>query len=171
MWSSRSKETRSLKQIPMPEEVQSGMTKEVRPNEESWNEFYGIKICICPLQAVAFIIWSLGQKWSTVPFTRALKYYIPLGDISIVAWPSSLKREAYGMGKELGHHLGRGTRFRHEGGVEDLLLPDGITSTGSTQEEVILALCHYNIGTLHGSQLSCIGGMSRRWGLEKHKHW
>jgi len=67
-----------------------------------------LKICICPLQAVAFIVWSLRQKWSTVPYTRALKYYIPLGDISIVAWPSSLKREAYGMGKEPGHHLGRG---------------------------------------------------------------
>lgn len=67
-----------------------------------------LKICIYPLQAVAFIVSSLGHKWSTVPFTRALKYYIPLGDISIVAWPSSLKREAYGMGIELGHHLGRG---------------------------------------------------------------
>lgn len=71
------------------------------------------------------------------------------------------------MGKDLGHHLGQGHGFRHEGEVEDLLLPDGITSIGSAQEEVILALCHYNIGTLHGSQLSCIGGMSRRWGLEK----
>lgn len=68
--------------------------------------------------------------------------------------------------EELGHHLGWGTRFRHEGGVVDLLLPDGITSTGSTQKEVVLALCHYNVGTLHGSQLSCVGGMSRRWGLE-----
>lgn len=55
---------------------------------------------------------------------------------------------------------------RHEEGGKELLLPDGITSTGSTQEEVTLALCHHNIGTLHGSHLSCIGGMSRRWGLE-----
>lgn len=105
---------------------------------------------------------------------RALKYYIPLGDISIVAWPSSLKREAHGMGEETGVSFGMGTRFRHEGGVEELLLPDGITSTGSTQKEVTLALCHYNIGTLHGSQLSCIGGMSRRRWLEtwrnKHEH-
>lgn len=105
---------------------------------------------------------------------RALKYYIPLGDISIVAWPSSLKREAHGMGGKTGASFGTGTRFRHEGEVEELLLPDGITSTGSTQKEVILALCHYNIGTLHGSQLSCIGGMSRRWWLEKwrnkHEH-
>lgn len=74
-----------------------------------------------------------------------------------------------------GASFGMGTRFRHGRGVEELLLPDGITSIGSTQEEVILALCHYNIGTLHGSQLSCIGGVSRRWGLEKgrnkHKNW
>lgn len=101
---------------------------------------------------------------------RALKYYIPLGDISIVAWPSSLKREAHGMGEETGASFGTGTRFRHEGEVVELLLPDGITSTGSTQKEVILALCHYNVGTLHGSQLSCIGGMSRRWGLEKWRN-
>ena len=62
-----------------------------------------------------------------------------------MAWPSSLKREAYGMGEDLGGGgivFGTGTRFRHEGGGEDLLLPDGITSAGSTQEEVILALCH-----------------------------
>lgn len=71
------------------------------------------------------------------------------------------------MGKELGHHLGRGHGL---GMKEELLLPDGITSTGSTQEEVVLALCHYNVGTLHGSQLSCVWGMSRRWGLEvKHE--
>lgn len=69
-------------------------------------------------------------------------------------------------GERTGASFGTGTRFRHEGGVEELLLPDGITSTGSTQEEVVLALCHYNVGTLHGSQLSCIRGMSRRWGLE-----
>ena len=87
-----------------------------------------------------------------------------------MAWPSSLKREAYGMGGRTGASFGTGTRFRHGGGLEDLLLPDGITSTGSTQEEVILALCHYNIGTLHGSQLSCVGGMSRRWGLEKGRN-
>lgn len=48
---------------------------------------------------VVFIVSFPSQKWSTVPFTRALKYYIPLGDISIVAWPSSLKKEAYGMGE------------------------------------------------------------------------
>lgn len=147
------------------------MTKEVRPNEELWNGFCNITIFTFPLQAMEFIISSLGQKWSTVPFTRALKYYIPLGDISIVAWPSSLKREAYGMGEELGHHLGWGHGL---GMKKELLLPDGITSTGSTHEEVILALCHYNIGTLHGSQLSGIRGVSRRWGLakerNKHKH-
>lgn len=98
----------------------------------------------------------------------ALKYYIPLGDISIVAWPSSLKREANGMGEDLGGvSLGTGTRLKCEEEAEDLLLPDGITSTGSTSEEVTLALCHYNIGALHGSQLSCIGGMSRRRGLER----
>lgn len=70
-------------------------------------------------------------------------------------------------GGRTGASFGTGTRFRHEGGVEELLLPDGITSTGPAHEEVILTLCHYNIGTLHGSQLSGIGGMSRRWGLEK----
>lgn len=74
-------------------------------------------------------------------------------------------------GEELGHHLGWGHGL---GMKKELLLPDGITSTGSTQEEVILALCHYNIGTLHGSQLSGIRGVSRRWGLakerNKHKH-
>ena len=69
-------------------------------------------------------------------------------------------------GERTGASFGTGTRFRHEGGVEELLLPDGITSTGSTQEEVVLALCHHNVGTLHGSQLSCVWGMSRRWGLE-----
>lgn len=78
-------------------------------------------------------------------------------------------------GGRTGASFGAGTRLRHEGGVEELLLPDGITSAGSTQEEVVLALCHYNIGPLHGSQLSCIGGVSRRWGLQKgrhkHKHW
>lgn len=72
-------------------------------------------------------------------------------------------------GGRTGASFGTGARFRHEGGVEKLLLPDGITSAGSTQEEVILALCHYNIGTLHGSQLSCIGGMSRRWGLKRRQ--
>lgn len=32
-------------------EVRSGMTKEVRPNGESWNEFYNIKnlhLSVCP---------------------------------------------------------------------------------------------------------------------------
>lgn len=66
-------------------------------------------------------------------------------------------------GERTGASFGMGTRFRHEGGVEDSLLPDGITSTGSAQEEVILALCHYNVGTLHGSQLGCVGGMSGGW--------
>lgn len=65
-----------------------------------------------------------------------------------------------------GASSGMGMPFRHEEGVEELLLPDGITSIGSTQEEVILALCHYNVGTLHGSQLSCVGGVSRRWGWD-----
>lgn len=73
-----------------------------------------VKFSVCPLQAAAFIVGSPGQKWSTVPFTRALKYYIPLGDISIVAWPSSLKREPYGMGEELGHNVGGAARFGRE---------------------------------------------------------
>lgn len=72
-------------------------------------------------------------------------------------------------GEETGASFGMGTRIRHEGDVEELLLPDGITSTGATQEEVILPLCHYNIGTLHGSQLSCVGGVSRRWGLQRSR--
>lgn len=76
-----------------------GMTREARP---SGMNFDIKRIYICPLQAVAFVschILSVGQKWSTVPFTGALKYYIPLGDMSIVAWPSSLKREAFGEGE------------------------------------------------------------------------
>lgn len=86
-----------------------------------------------------------------------------------MAWPSSLKREANRNGGGTGASSGMGAWFRHGQGVEKLLLPDGITSTGSTQEEVILALCHYNVGTLHGSQLSCVGRVSRRWGLMKEK--
>lgn len=78
-------------------------------------------------------VLSLRHKWSTVPFTRALKYYIPLGDISIVAWPSSLKRggvwDVGRTGASVGTEGKEGTRFRHDGGVEKLLLPDGITST------------------------------------------
>lgn len=96
-------------------EVQSGMTKEFRPNEELWNEFYDVKNLhlSSPGSGIHHLISRSEVEYCT--FTRALKYYIPLGDISIVAWPSSLKREAYGMGEELGHHLGRGTWFRHEG--------------------------------------------------------
>lgn len=43
-------------------------------------------------------------------------------------------------GGRTGASFGTGTRFRHDEGVEKLLLPDGIPSTGSTQEEVTLAL-------------------------------
>lgn len=73
-------------------------------------------------------------------------------------------------GRPGGVSLGTGTRLKCEEEAEDLLLPDGIPSTGSTSEEVTLALCHYNIGALHGSQLSCIGGMSRRRGLERWRN-
>lgn len=66
------------------------MTIEARLNE-LWNEFWGLQE-FCPLQAVVSINWnilSLDDKWNTVPLNRALKYYIPLGDISIVAWPAA----------------------------------------------------------------------------------
>lgn len=65
--------------------------------------------------------------------------------------------------------IGTGRRFGHEGEVEDSLLPDGIPSTGATSEPVTLALRHYNIGALHGSQLSGVGGVSRRWRLQHRR--
>lgn len=86
-----------------------------------------------------------------------------------MAWPSSLEKEAYGMWKELGHRLGVGSWFRRGGGVVKSLLPDGKPSARSTQEEVTLALRHYNVGTLHGSQLSRVGGVPRRRGLETRR--
>lgn len=59
--------------------------------------------------------------------------------------------------------------MRHGEVAADSLLPDGITSAGSAQEEVVFALCHDNISALHGSQLSCVGRVARRWGLEEGK--
>lgn len=63
-----------------------------------------------------------------------------------------------------------GTWFRHERSAEDSSLPDGVTSAGSAHEEVVLALRHYDVGALHGGQLSCVGGVSGRWGLETGRH-
>lgn len=80
---------------------------------KNYRQILTFKFCVLsPLQVATGFIRSLGQKWSTVPFTRALKYYIPLGDISIVAWPSSLKRKAYGVREELGNYLGWGGKGR-----------------------------------------------------------
>lgn len=53
--------------------------------------------------------------------------------------------------------------------MEDSLLPDGIPSTGATSEPVTLALRHYNIGALHGRQLSGVGGVSRGWRLQQRR--
>lgn len=68
-----------------------------------------------------------------------------------------------------GSHLGQEEGFGH-GEVENSLLPDGIPSTGPTSEPVTLALRHYNIGALHGSQLSSVGGVSRRWRLQQRRN-
>ena len=70
---------------------------------------------------------------------------------------------------EEGNEVGNTGRKEKGRGIrrEWLPLPDGITSTGASQEEIILALCHHNISTLHGRQLSGIWGVSRGWGLEQ----
>lgn len=44
-------------------------------------------------------------------------------------------------------------------------LPDSVTSTGAAQEEVVLALRHDDVGSLHGRQLGGVWGVSRGWGL------
>lgn len=72
-----------------------------------------------------------------------------------------------GRGRDLGALFGSGTWFRHEEDAADLLLPDGIASAGAAQEEVVFALCHYNVGALHGSQLGCVGGVARGRRLEE----
>lgn len=52
---------------------------------------------------------------------------------------------------------------------EQLLLPDGVTSAGAAQEEVVLALRHDHVGALHGRQLGRIWGVPRGWGLRGNR--
>lgn len=141
--------------------------REIWPIEELWNELYDIKnLHLSSLSSGVHHLIS----WSEVEYCTFHKGSKILHSVRWYQYCGMAKQPEEGGiwdGGRPGASFGTGTWFRHEGQVEDLLLPDGITSTGSTQEEVILALRHYNIGTLHGSQLSCIGGMSRGWGLEK----
>lgn len=53
--------------------------------------------------------------------------------------------------------------------AENAPLPDGIAATGAASEPVTLALRHYNVGALHGGQLSSVGGVSRRWRLQERR--
>lgn len=113
--------------------------KKLDPMENHGMNSTTLKICICPFVLINLISRSEVEYCT---FNEGSKILHSVRWYQYCGMAKQPEEGGIWDGGRTGASFGTGTRFRHGGGLEDLLLPDGITSTGSTQEEVILALCH-----------------------------
>lgn len=117
---------------------------------------HGLKVEVCNILS-CILNWKISTKYCTVS-----------GDYKTLHSVVSLSWHSQAAPGEAGERRRKrpSDKGKSQGPISSFsLLPNSVTPSWTTHEEVALALCHHHIRTLHCCQLCCIWSMSRRRGL------